>query len=625
MRLNSFRFWGVLIGIFAVVIMVLLLLFGNTSLNKFKQLKENWAAYTNESTIRSAALEEMTLNMGYVGFIHHFKNYVLRRDNKYYQPAKDKLEQLMSALYKLDKHAGSEREKEALAQLRFTFQEYGEKLDFIRQMVAQGESSVNIDRRVKVDDSPALNALQLLIKEAVKSSASQQMKTDDSFAEAESFYQQGRFFLVLVPLFALLLIFFLRQIMHSNTKLVEAKKQIDELIDDAPAAIICVNMTGTVTRANHRAEALFAYSNDEFIGLNVEQLIPQRFRSSHEQKRGLYFEHPFRRPMQKVAELKGMRENGEEFAAEIALSYSGEDEDRIVTLTIEDVTERLEAQQHIEEARAKAEMALTQLEKTQDAFIQSEKMAALGGLVAGIAHEINTPIGNTLSAATHLHVQARKTASAYAEEELTAEGLQDFFDTSITATQLIESNSGRAADLIQSFKKVAVDQTSGEARHLLVKEYLEEILISFGHELRRSHIQVKLNCSEKLEMYCDAGVLAQVLSNLLSNSLMHGFNNCDEGSISVDVAQHGEEIRLIYSDTGKGIDDEFASKIFDPFFTTKRGAGGSGLGLNIVFNLVQNKLHGHVTYHKHESGGVVFTITCPAIDGSALQCGEMNE
>jgi len=612
MEFKSIRLWAAVIGTVSILLLLVILLFGKSTIDKFSNIKENWASYTSKSTTYTATLNEVTLKMGYVGFIHHFKNYVLRRDEKYLPLTQEKLTQLMQLLEKLDQQTNSKAESQAIAQLRHTFLEYGEKLIQVKRMIEKGNPSADLDRIARVDDSAALRALRFLVAKATERSALQQFEMNKSFFEAQNFFNQGKYFLILIPIIALLLIFFLRKLVQSNRMVHEAKSQIDKLIDDAPAAILCVNSEGRITRSNSQAEKLFGYTAQEFLALQIEALIPEQFRETHIGQRNQYSDKPYDRPMGSIQDLRAMKKNGDEFPAEIGISISGDAVTRSVTMTISDETERLKAKNEIEEARRKAEEAYRQLEKTQEAIIQSEKMAALGGLVAGVAHEINTPVGNSLAAATHLSVQAKKTSTSYTDEELTGEALEAFLDTSIEATGLMESNCRRAAHLIQSFKQVAVDQSSGEHRSFMVKEYFDEILLGFMHKLKRSNIDVNIVCPDDLEIYNDPGVLAQVLTNLISNSLLHGFDEAATGTIKIRVARKDDDLELIYSDTGKGISDEIANKIFDPFFTTKRGAGGSGLGLNIVYNLVQNKLLGQIVFDKSKSGGVQFTLCFPA-------------
>ncbi len=263
------------------------------------------------------------------------------------------------------------------------------------------------------------------------------------------------------------------------------------------------------------------------------------------------------------------------------------------------------------EAKESAEEALTQLKMTQTTLVQAEKMAALGGLVAGIAHEINTPIGITLTSATHLNTRTNTVAKLYEQGELEENELNAYFKVAEKSTQLITINSQRAADLIHSFKQVAVDQTSGERREFDLKSYIEEVLLSLKPALKKSMLKIELDCPEKIIMNSYAGAISQLLTNFIMNSLHHAYEPNQRGVLSIHVLHTDEDwIQLVYSDDGKGIPVELQAKVFDPFFTTRRGSGGSGLGLHIVYNIVYQTLKGSLTLQSTENG-TTFTVQFP--------------
>lgn len=263
------------------------------------------------------------------------------------------------------------------------------------------------------------------------------------------------------------------------------------------------------------------------------------------------------------------------------------------------------------EAKESAEEALNQLKETQDSLIQSEKMAALGGLVAGIAHEINTPVGITLTSATYLCAKTDKVAKLYEQGELREDELEAYFKLAQKSTTLMAINSQRAADLIHSFKQVAVDQTSDERREFELKHYIEDVLLSLQPVIKKTAIKVVLDCPEKLMMNSYAGAISQLLTNFIMNSLLHAYEPHQSGLLSIHVSQlERDMIQLIYSDNGKGIPEELQAKIFDPFFTTQRGNGGSGLGLHIVYNIVYQTLKGSLQFQSNEKG-TTFTVRFP--------------
>ncbi|CAK0779316.1 Histidine kinase [Azospirillaceae bacterium] len=281
------------------------------------------------------------------------------------------------------------------------------------------------------------------------------------------------------------------------------------------------------------------------------------------------------------------------------------------------ISDRLQEQmsalnQELERRRVEAERALNQLRETQENLIQAEKLASLGGLVAGIAHEINTPIGITLTAASHLNDQIERLQSLYNDNQLRKNDFRDFLLIAIEAAQLILSNSQRAAQLIHGFKQVAVDQTSAERRRFLLKPYLKEILFSLSPRLKHTEHHIVVHCPDDIELDGFPGALSQIITNLVMNSLQHAYEEGQAGEISVKVTALSQDIiEIQYKDNGRGVPEKNLSRIFDPFFTTGRGSGGAGLGLHIVFNLVTGTLKGQVTVESTEGCGVLFVITFP--------------
>lgn len=279
-----------------------------------------------------------------------------------------------------------------------------------------------------------------------------------------------------------------------------------------------------------------------------------------------------------------------------------------------DVTAERRREQELDQARQAAETALEDLRDTQESLIQAEKMASLGQLVAGIAHEINTPIGITLTAASLLSEKARDITRALAEDTLRKSQLSQFVTQTAETTDLMLTNIQRAADLITGFKQVAVDQTSGDYRVFNMATYIGEVVRSFGPMLRRTAHHITVTCPDSLELQSYPGALSQILTNLTVNALTHAFDQNTSGTIDIVVRLlDTDTVELRFSDNGKGIPPELQTKVFDPFFTTRRGAGGSGLGLNIAFNLVSGALHGSLGLDSRPGEGTTFILVFPRI------------
>ena len=264
------------------------------------------------------------------------------------------------------------------------------------------------------------------------------------------------------------------------------------------------------------------------------------------------------------------------------------------------------------ELQREVDLAVDQLRETQSQLVQNEKMASLGALVAGVSHEINTPVGIGVTAASALQERARQLRKQHSEQTLTASDLDGFVAVAEESSQIILRNLQRAADLIHSFKQVAVDQASGERRQFALRAYLDEVLLSLGPRLKRTPHKLSVDCADGVMLDSYPGALAQVLTNLVTNSLMHAFPDDRKGRIGIAAREEAGTIRLYYWDDGVGIAPEHLPRIFDPFFTTKRGRGGSGLGMHIVYNLVTQLLGGTIEVTSTPGQGTQVFVTFPA-------------
>nr|WP_247886884.1 ATP-binding protein [Azospirillum sp. SYSU D00513] len=304
--------------------------------------------------------------------------------------------------------------------------------------------------------------------------------------------------------------------------------------------------------------------------------------------------------------------------------------------TFTDVTVEARSAEEVFNAMQALERAYADLTQTQASLVQAEKMASLALLVAGVAHEINTPVGIAYGCATHLTARTRALTEAFEGGALRRSELSSYVETANEATRLIQQNLTRAAELIQSFKQVAVDQTSQERRVFELRGYLEEVVTSLGPQLRRGAQRVAVDCPDGIVMDSYPGALSQVVTNLLINALTHAFAGRTDGTILVSVAEPraaaadwgpaaweaeipdagpplAEEVEIRFTDDGCGIEPDHLSKIFEPFFTTKRGTGGSGLGLHIVFNLVTQPLGGRISVDSAPGKGTTFAVRIPTV------------
>ena len=278
---------------------------------------------------------------------------------------------------------------------------------------------------------------------------------------------------------------------------------------------------------------------------------------------------------------------------------------------VSDINRRIEAEKSLNEANHDLQQTIESLRLAQESLIEAEKFASLGSLVAGVAHEINTPVGITVTSASLIVEEAKQMAVLVREGKIRKSELEQFVATVSEAAQLALNNSQRAAHLIQSFKQVAADETSEVRRPFDLGEYLDEVLTSLRPKYRRTKIHVGYTCPAGVQMNTYPGLLTQVLSNIVINALTHGFARDDEGEVRITVTDTGAAVVIECFNNGKPIPPEHLPRIFEPFFTTQRGKGGTGLGLNIAYNIVTQRLGGTIAVRSSVEQGTCFTIRMP--------------
>lgn len=242
---------------------------------------------------------------------------------------------------------------------------------------------------------------------------------------------------------------------------------------------------------------------------------------------------------------------------------------------------------------------------------QSEKMASLGSLVAGVAHEVNTPLGIALTTASDLRSRCDRVQQRFTEGKLARSEFTEFLGRAIEESHLIEQHLTRAGSIVQSFKRVAVDQSNDVLNEFDLRSCLNDVLLSLAYPLKRGGHQVVLHCPEGITMRGFAGSLVQIMTNLVMNSVVHGFEGRRGGTVTVECVQKTGAVDLHYYDDGCGLPPEMERHVFEPYFTTKRGSGGTGLGLNLVKNIVQTVWSGSIEYSPRAGGGVHFALRFP--------------
>ena len=285
----------------------------------------------------------------------------------------------------------------------------------------------------------------------------------------------------------------------------------------------------------------------------------------------------------------------------------------IVTVAL-DIGERKRGEQEMRKAKDAAEAALRNLRETQNSLIEAEKLAALGRLVAGVAHEVNNPVGISLTVASSLERKTAMFAAEVARGDLRRSSLNDFLETSRDASSQLVANLNRAAELITSFKQVAADRNYSDQRSFDLGDLTEQVVMSLRPGLRKANLTLTVDCQPNLTMNSYPGPYGQVLTNLFLNAVAHAFPDGKAGAVDIRVRESGKEnVEIIFSDNGCGMSLDVRRRAFDPFFTTRRDQGGTGLGLHIVYSIVTNRLGGRLDLDSEPGGGTRIQIILPRV------------
>ena len=395
---------------------------------------------------------------------------------------------------------------------------------------------------------------------------------------------------------------------HSRQEL----QRFRAVLENIPDIIIVLNGNGRILDLNTTAEHFLKKPREELLGNPIEDQTGIDFPhlDSHSSERIITEEvltdkEGMEKVISRMMYFKKVTLENEDFyvivGRDVSLLISTENDLKTLNQSLE---------QKVQERTRELTNNLEELKATQNQLLLSEKMALLGELVAGVAHEINTPIGIGVTVSSALWSKVEKLETEYRNEELTEEDLLSFMKYLKESTALILVNLQRASDLIQSFKRVAVDQGAEDSRYILFKSYLMDVIRSLKPKCKHHHVVVKGD--EKLEIETIPGIWSQIISNLLLNSIRHGFkDSLVSGNVEITFIRDKDVLELLYRDDGPGIPSDIMDRIYEPFFTTLRHNGGSGLGLHIVYNLVTMNLRGEIQYIPSAKGGACFKIRVP--------------
>jgi len=243
--------------------------------------------------------------------------------------------------------------------------------------------------------------------------------------------------------------------------------------------------------------------------------------------------------------------------------------------------------------------------------IQSENLSLLASFAAEMSHDVNTPIGNSLTVSTYLDLELKELGKSFLEGTLNKSELETYIDDTKESVDILTRNMVHASELITSFKTVSIDQLNRQKRTIDLSDYISQILKTLRPKLKKLKHQIIVSCSEKIIINSYPGAISQIITNLIMNSVIHGFEDMDAGVININISKSADEVQIDYRDNGKGITKENLEKLYEKFFTTKPESGGSGLGMHIVYSLVNTLLGGKIDAYSELGNGVEFKISFP--------------
>ncbi|MGC2084810.1 MAG: PAS domain S-box protein [Bradyrhizobium sp.] len=398
---------------------------------------------------------------------------------------------------------------------------------------------------------------------------------------------------------------------RAEEAIAEGRKLLQEVIDTVPAVINVKDRNLRYVLMNRYMAGIFSVDPKDALGRTTGELMARygADKTDANDKRVLatkgglgFYEEEY---MDSAGHMRQWLVN------KMPLLDAGGEIDRIVTVAL-DIGARKKSEREMLKAKDAAETALRNLRETQASLIEAEKLAALGRMVAGVAHEVNNPVGISLTVASALERKTERFGEEVARGELRRSSLNDFLDTSRNAAGQLVANLNRAAELIQSFKQVAADRNYSDQRSFDLADLTEQVVMSLRPGLRKHNLTLNVDCQPNLVMNSYPGPYGQVLTNLFLNAVSHAFPDGRQGMITIHARESGRDnVEIVFSDNGCGMSLDVRRRAFDPFFTTRRDQGGTGLGLHIVYNIVTNRLGGRLDLASEPGEGTRIQIILP--------------
>lgn len=425
------------------------------------------------------------------------------------------------------------------------------------------------------------------------------------------------------------LLLYIRRLEKSQHSLRQSEFRFAGLFKNSPVASILVRPdSGRYVEANESWLSLFGYQREEIIGrtalelglwvdpLERKHLVDALERDQFVDKLEVRHQHKSGREILGLLSGRVFESGPEPLIVFTLLDITRQ---RVVEQEIRDINQQLEQRVHartekLEDANRELAQALASVQSMQAELVRSEKMAALGSLVAGIAHELNTPIGNSVTVGSTLQYQISTLSNAFKQGTVRRSGLQEFLESASHGTEILMRSLLRADQLISSFKRVAVDQSSDLRRKFDLQTVLGEVCLTLEPMYKNTPYKLTLEVSSNMEMDSFPGAIGQLITNFVSNALQHGFEGRSTGQMKLEAHMNAKnQVAIQFTDDGVGMTEEVRKRVFDPFFTTKLGQGGSGLGMNIAYNIVKDILGGTIEISATPDTGVQITVVIPKI------------
>jgi PAS domain S-box-containing protein len=398
---------------------------------------------------------------------------------------------------------------------------------------------------------------------------------------------------------------------RAEEAIAEGRKLLQQVIDTVPAVINVKDRNLRYVLMNHYMAGIFSVEPKDALGRTTGELMSRYGASKTDgnDKRVLATNSGLGFYEEEYLDSTGCMRQW--LVNKMPILDAEGDVDRIVTVAL-DIGERKKSEQEMRKAKEAAETALRNLRETQASLIEAEKLAALGRMVAGVAHEVNNPVGISLTVASAFERKTERFGEEVARGELRRSSLNEFLDTSRDAAAQLVANLNRAAELIQSFKQVAADRNYSDQRSFDLADLTEQVVLSLRPGLRKHNLTLNVDCEPNIIMNSYPGPYGQVLTNLFLNAVSHAFPDGRPGVIEIKARESDRDnVEIIFADNGCGMSLDVRRRAFDPFFTTRRDQGGTGLGLHIVYNIVTNRLGGRLDLDSEPGGGTRIQIVLP--------------